>query len=161
MYTNTDMQCVLSNEAISRKHHLSLLTHLRKVILQDAAVILFRGGAATTHPVFDHPVFKTPAFQEFQQALLESMRDPSPHTDSLASATPIIQLEFDRVGVRLGVQDAVIQSLQQSQQAGLQSLHASMNVLAATLQAQNDRTASKLKDLKQCIGNNDKLTGNK
>ena len=161
VYTNTDMQRVLSNEAISRKRHLSLLAHLRKVILQDAAVILFGGGAAATHPVFDHPVFKTPAFQEFQQALLESMRNPSPHTDSLASATPIIQLEFDRVGARLGVQDVAIRSLQQSQQAGLQRLHAGMDVLAATLQAQNDRTASELKDLKRCIGNNDRLTGNK
>lgn len=161
VYTDKDMQTVLSNEVISRKRHLSLLAHLRKVILQDAAVILSGGGAAAAHPVFDHPVFKTPAFQDFQQTLLESMRNPSPLTDSLASATPIIQLEFDRVGARLGVQDAAIRSLQQSQQAGLQSLHAGMNVLAATLQAQNDRTASELKDLKRCIGNNDKLAGNK
>jgi hypothetical protein len=36
-----------------------------------------------------------------------------------------------------------------------------MNVLAATLQAQNDRTAFELKDLKRCIGNNKKLIGNK
>ncbi|KAF9154501.1 hypothetical protein BG015_000788 [Linnemannia schmuckeri] len=161
VYTDTDMQSVLSNEAISRKRHLSLLAYLRKVILQDAAVILSEGGAAASHPVFDHPIFKTPAFQDFQQALLESMRDPSPHTDSLASATHIIQLEFDRVGARLGVQDAAIRGLQQSQQAGAQSLHAGINVLAAILQAQNDRTASELKDLKRCIGNNGKLAGNK
>ncbi|KAK3806140.1 MAG: hypothetical protein J3R72DRAFT_507494 [Linnemannia gamsii] len=161
VYTDTDMQTVLSNETISRKRHLSLLVHLRKVILQDGAVILSEGGAAALHPVFDHPVFKTPAFQDFQQALLESMRDPSPHTDYLASATPIIQLEFDRVGARLGVQDAAIRGLQQSQQAGLQSLHTGMNAPAANLQAQNDRTACELKDLKRCIGNSGKLTGNK
>ncbi|KAF8924514.1 hypothetical protein BGZ47_003959, partial [Haplosporangium gracile] len=117
VYTDTDMQTVLSNEAISRKRHLSLLAHLRKVILQDAAIILSEGGAAASHPVFDHPAFKTPAFQDFQQALLESMRESSPHG-------------FPRI---------------------CHTHHP----------AGNDRTASELKDLKRCIGNNGKLTGNK
>ncbi|KAG0275896.1 hypothetical protein BGZ97_010198, partial [Linnemannia gamsii] len=114
------------------------------------------------HPVFDHPVLqKHLCFKISRKTLLESMRDPSPHTDSLASATPIIQLEFDRVGTRLGVQDAAIRKPAAEPASQTSKFARRYEFLAATLQAQKDRTASELKDLNRCIGNNDKLTGNK
>jgi hypothetical protein len=47
-------------------HTLRLWIKLRRIILQDAAVILEYYPARSAHPLFRHAVFQTPAFSEFR-----------------------------------------------------------------------------------------------
>ncbi|KAF8939869.1 hypothetical protein BGZ58_008497 [Dissophora ornata] len=81
-----------------------LLTRLRKVVLQDAAVLMalrnpeFRNSE---HHIFREQVFGSALFLEFQVQLLQSVEtSKSPVSDSLAANAPAINHEFRSLHMR-------------------------------------------------------------
>lgn len=92
-----------------------ILAHLRKVILQDAVVLL----SITDDPMCmygQHEIFMTLSvfsstmFKEYSLQLRESMRNAqSPLTDSLTANAPAIHHEFRSVKTALGALEAHVQ----------------------------------------------------
>lgn len=76
---------------------LGLLRRLRKVVLQDAAVLLYNGR---THSLFHHPVFLSQEFKDFQQqvvasVLVATVNDPA--TASVRSVLPGVCERLDNL----------------------------------------------------------------
>lgn len=80
---------------------LLLLTHLRKVILQDAVILwsLHKDVKLTfeywRHHIFSLEVFKSPLFTDFKADLVAAMaRTTAPETDSVHAMTPVFNSHF-------------------------------------------------------------------
>ncbi|KAF8918520.1 hypothetical protein BGZ58_004821, partial [Dissophora ornata] len=103
-HSDTRLNPGLSGLLLSRI--LTLLLHLRKVILQDAAVLLdLRDDSACNyglHRIFGLPVFESAMFADFRTQLRERMRtESSPITDSLRNNAPAMHSEFRAVKSKL------------------------------------------------------------
>ncbi|KAG0346433.1 hypothetical protein BG004_001747 [Podila humilis] len=76
---------------IAKRRHLILLAHLRKIVLQDAAVLMELGMQDEqcryhSHHVFNYPVFKTQLLFDFRANLRADMlKVTSPITDSFVA----------------------------------------------------------------------------
>ncbi|KAF8922813.1 hypothetical protein BGZ58_003754 [Dissophora ornata] len=85
---------------------LTLLLHLRKVILQDVAILLdLRDDPACNyglHRIFGLSVFESAMFADFRTQLRERMRtESSPITDILRNNAPAMHSEFRTVKSKL------------------------------------------------------------
>ncbi|KAF9895898.1 hypothetical protein BX616_008589, partial [Lobosporangium transversale] len=87
---------------------LSLLAHLRKVILQDAVVLMDISSENhlsnySLHGIFRHKVFQDPQFHSYRLALKDAMANAtSPYLDSLNANSPAIVNELRGVSTKLG-----------------------------------------------------------
>lgn len=108
---NKTARKVLSDEAISRRRHLCLLAHLRKVILQDAAIMLLVKNKAAQHPIFKRKVFSTPEFLAFQKLMAETLTGASLRPANLAAVTPVIQQHMEAVNILMSQQTSRQQSM--------------------------------------------------
>ncbi|KAG0313441.1 hypothetical protein BG000_005890, partial [Podila horticola] len=124
---------VLSDEAISRRRHLCLLANLRKVILQDAAIMLLVKNKAAQHPIFKREVFSTPEFLSFQKLMAETLTDASLRPASLAAVTPALQQHMEVVNV--------LMSQQTSRQQSMSTKISQISENIERLQANQDRRA--------------------
>ncbi|ORY99771.1 hypothetical protein BCR41DRAFT_363714 [Lobosporangium transversale] len=86
---------------------LSLLAHLRKVILQDAVVLMDISSENhlsnySLHGIFRHKVFQDPQFHSYRLALKDAMANAtSPYLDSLNANSPAIVNELRGVSTKL------------------------------------------------------------
>jgi hypothetical protein len=105
MYYNrpVETRIAIPREDVKLVRILFLLTHIRKVLLQDGVALMehpdapFRYG---DHVVFKHPAFSlgNPLFRKFKDDLCNSMRNArSPMEDSLIANAPAIHNEFRTV----------------------------------------------------------------
>ncbi|KAG0195340.1 hypothetical protein BGX28_001622, partial [Mortierella sp. GBA30] len=98
-----DTRIAIPSKDIRLVRMLFLLTHLRKVILQDAVALMSLTDAPLQygdHRVFKHPVFATDnaLFWKFKMDLCHNMTTArSPMADSLIANAPAIHSEFRTV----------------------------------------------------------------
>ncbi|KAI1306689.1 hypothetical protein EDD11_004692 [Mortierella claussenii] len=85
---------------------LTLLAHLRKIVIQDAAVLMdihdHHLSEYGLHRIFQQPLFKHPMFMEYRVAFRRSIATAtSPTSDSLLANTPAILAELRGLGTNL------------------------------------------------------------
>ncbi|KAG9319267.1 hypothetical protein KVV02_003331 [Mortierella alpina] len=105
MYDNRPVEAriKITGKDVRYVRMLFLLTHLRKVLLQDAVDLMQLLDAPfryEDHGVFRHPVFslENPPFRKFREDLSNNMRVvKSPMEDSLLANAPAIHNEFRTV----------------------------------------------------------------
>ncbi|KAF9567067.1 hypothetical protein EC968_003501 [Mortierella alpina] len=158
---------------IAKRRHLILLAHLRKVVLQDAAVLMELGNQDEHcryhyHHVFDYDVFKTQLFIDFRAKLhADMLTATSPITDSLAANAPGIHSHLRSVESRVAdlglVMEAELGNARSAREARERAVHA----LAAThgkivnaclidlrreIRSLRNEAATNSKEIKQVIG---------
>ncbi|KAI8360067.1 hypothetical protein B0O80DRAFT_483904 [Mortierella sp. GBAus27b] len=95
-----------SSADFNKMQLMMLLAHLRKVVLQDAAVLMRKNDDASylysRHHIFEDSVLKDPLFVQFANDLHRSMETTSPlSTDSLRANAPAIHHEFRSISDRI------------------------------------------------------------
>ncbi|KAG0348272.1 hypothetical protein BGZ54_004675, partial [Gamsiella multidivaricata] len=144
--SNTRMK-ILSQD-IPKLRILLLLTHLRKVLLQDAAVLInlrtseFRYGE---HHIFRDRLFGSTLFLRFQERLLHSIETTrSPVSDSLAANAPAINHEFRSLHMRDEQNNRVLNELLKTTSAVRNEQREDLMEATSTIKARIDDRFSAL-----------------
>jgi hypothetical protein len=97
---------IYSSDDFNQMRLMALLTHLRKIVLQDAIVLMRKtedpSCVYSQHHIFKDSVFRDPLFLQFSKDLRQSMETASPpSTDSLRANAPALHHEFRAINDRL------------------------------------------------------------
>ncbi|KAI8604867.1 hypothetical protein EDD21DRAFT_184522 [Dissophora ornata] len=139
---------------IAKRRHLILLAHLRKVVLQDAAVLMDLGDRDEqcrylNHHVFQHSVFKTQLFLDYRARLRREMLSATPPiTDSLVANAPGICSRLRAVESQVLDLGRIIESELGNSRMTRETNDRSIQVLASTT---NKAVKASLNDIRKDI----------
>lgn len=144
---HTQSQSFFTKDDIPAMRLMFVLAHLRKVILQDAVVLMSLKNDVrcqySEHHVLKLPVFRSELFQQFSSQLLHSIQIArSPLSDSLTANAPAIQQEFRQVKTSVA-------SLHTHLEGGLDSLRNNYDTLQQDINIRFNAVSSDTKSIKR------------